>query len=368
MSQFPALEAAPLQSKEHRDLLDIIDRLRSQGISRYVDLPQIIVCGDQSSGKSSVLEAISGVSFPTKDSLCTRFATELILRRSKAVGIKICIIPGPDRSDSDKEQLNSFTYTNKDLDIGDVIEQAKVAMGLSGNDKVFATDILRVEISGPNQPHLTMVDLPGLFMAGNKDQTEQDAKLVQSLVLSYMEKQRSIILAVVSAKNDFVLQQVTQRARELDPKGLRTLGLITKPDTLDEGSDSERFFVELARNKDVNFRLGWHVLRNRKYSERDTSTADRDSTEIAFFSSGVWKELEPSQLGVTALRGRLSNVLRDQILNQLPEVLEDVETGIASCEEKLAKLGEARATVSDQRKYLFKASASFSSLVKAAIE
>jgi len=69
------------QSKDHRDLLDILDRLRSQGLSRFVDLPQIIVCGDQSSGKSSVLEAISGMSFPAKDNLCTRFATELILRR-----------------------------------------------------------------------------------------------------------------------------------------------------------------------------------------------------------------------------------------------------------------------------------------------
>lgn len=59
-----------LQSKDHRDLLDIIDRLRTEGISRYVDLPEIIVCGEQSAGKSSVLEAISGMSFPTKDNLC----------------------------------------------------------------------------------------------------------------------------------------------------------------------------------------------------------------------------------------------------------------------------------------------------------
>ena len=86
---------ALLHSTEHRELLDIIDRLRSQGISQFVDLPQIIVCGDQSSGKSSVLEAISGMSFPTKDNLCTRFATELILRRSPSVSVNIHINPGP---------------------------------------------------------------------------------------------------------------------------------------------------------------------------------------------------------------------------------------------------------------------------------
>lgn len=75
------LPVVSLQSKDHEELLNIIDKLRSQGISRYIDLPQLIVCGDQSSGKSSVLEAVSGLRFPTKDNLCTRFATELILRR-----------------------------------------------------------------------------------------------------------------------------------------------------------------------------------------------------------------------------------------------------------------------------------------------
>jgi hypothetical protein len=99
-----------------------------------------------------------------------------------------------------------------------------------------------------------MVDLPALFLAGNKDQSTEDSELVKSLVLRYMRKLRSIILAVVSAKSDFALQQVTQHARAVDPKGDRTLGLITKPDTLDKGSDSERFFIELAQNKDFKFR------------------------------------------------------------------------------------------------------------------
>lgn len=357
-----------LQSKEHRDLLDIIDKLRSQGISRFIDLPQIIVCGDQSSGKSSVLEAISHRSFPTKDNLCTRFATELILRRSVSDGVKVYIIPGLDRSTEEKKRLRDFSYTQTDLEIGLVVEKAKDAMGLNGNDKVFGTDVLRIEISGPAQPHLTMVDLPGLFLAGNKDQTEEDSKLIESLVLSYMRKPRSIILAVVSAKSDFALQQVTRHARALDPQGIRTLGLITKPDTLDEGSDSEQYYVQLAQNKDVKFRLGWHVLRNRNYAERDVSTAERDRAEADFFSNGIWTSLEASQLGVGALRLRLSNVLRDQILIQLPSVLEDVETGIKHCEQKLVKLGDTRATVSEQRKYLLKTSTGYSSLLQAAID
>ncbi|KAK8113072.1 hypothetical protein PG984_013598 [Apiospora sp. TS-2023a] len=368
MDSTPALTGALLQSQDHKDLLDVIDTLRSQGLSRFVDLPQIIVCGDQSSGKSSVLEAISGMSFPTKDTLCTRFATELILRRNPSVGISVSIHPGPDRSPKEKQNLEAFSYTHDDLDIGEAIEQAKEAMGLDGGDAVFSADVLRVEVSGPTQPHLTIVDLPGLFLAGNKDQSEADAKLVESLVLSYMKKPRSIILAVVSAKSDFALQQVTRHARVLDPQGVRTLGLITKPDTLDEGSDSERFYMELAQNKDVQFRLGWHVLRNRNYAERDVSTDERDEIEEDFFSKGVWTVLDASQLGVAALKIRLSHVLRDQILQQLPSVLSDVSAGAQHCKEKLAKLGADRTGIPEQRRYLLKASTEFLNLMKAATD
>ncbi len=362
--------STPLQSKDHRDLLDIVDLLRSKGLSRFVDLPQIIVCGDQSSGKSSALEAISGMSFPSKDNLCTRFATELILRRAPEAGVDICIIPGPERSDEEKQRLVAFGYTGttEGLDIGPVVDDAKSVMGLNGNTKAFSTDILRIEISGPLQPHLTMVDLPGLFLAGNKDQSQEDAALVKALVLSYMKKPRTIILAVVSAKSDFALQQVTQHARALDPKGIRTLGLITKPDTLDQGSDSERFYVELAQNKDVKFHLGWHVLRNRNYAERGDSTAGRDTAEADFFSNGIWTSLKPTQLGVAALRVRLSQVLHNQILKQLPGVLTDVTAGRQDCQHTLARLGTARAGTTEQRRYLLAISARFSSLVGAAVD
>jgi hypothetical protein len=213
-----------------------------------------------------------------------------------------------------------------------------------------------------------MVDLPGLFLAGNKDQSEQDAALVEALVLSYMRNPRTIILAVVSAKSDFALQQVTRHARAQDPNGARTLGLITKPDTLDQGSDSERFFIELAQNKDVKFRLGWHVLRNRNFAERNEPSASRDAAEVEFFSTGVWKFLKPSQLGVAALRVRLSNVLRDQILRQLPSVLDDVSTGIDECKNTLEKLGTARATLAEQRRYLLRVSMRFSEILRAAID
>ncbi|MBE3044556.1 dynamin family protein, partial [Candidatus Bathyarchaeota archaeon] len=125
---------------------------------------------------------------------------------------------------------------------------------------------------------------PGIFRAGNSEQVAEDADLVRNLVLSYMKRQRTIILAVVSAKSDFALQEVIELARDLDPKGLRTLGLITKPDTLDMGSDSESAYLKLAQNKDVDFRLGWHVLRNRDFSTKTATLEERNRAEMQFFS------------------------------------------------------------------------------------
>lgn len=358
-----------LQSKDHRDLLDIIDKLRSKGISRYIDLPEIIVCGDQSAGKSSVLEAISGMSFPTKDNLCTRFATELILRRDATPGVKVSINPGPERSADERERLSRF-HLEIDIanpNLGSVVEKAKEAMGLS-DTKVFSTDTLRVELCGPTQPHLTMVDLPGLFRAGNRDQSVDDAATVKKTVHGYMKRPRSIILAVVSAKSDFALQEVTELARELDPKGTRTLGLITKPDTLDAGSDSEASYLRLAQNKDVVFRLGWHVLKNRNYEMRDASSAERDDAEENFFATGIWTFMDPTHLGVKSLKPRLSNVLKDQILRQLPNLLQDVESGISECRSRLERLGTPRATFDEQRRYLLRVSQDFSVLMKAAVD
>lgn len=357
-----------LQSAEHRDLLDIIDGLRSQGISKYVDLPEIIVCGDQSAGKSSVLEAISGLSFPTKDNLCTRFPTELVLRRDPVSTIQASIIPGPERSREEKEKLCQFPPL-VDLakrDLGPVIESAKEKMGLSGS-RAFSTDTLRIELSGPAQPHLTLVDLPGLFRAGNKEQSIADAETVDKMVQTYMKKPRSIILAVISAKSDFALQNVTELAQKWDPNRVRTIGLITKPDTLEVGSESELSYLGLAQNKDVELYLGWHVLRNRNFHEKDTSLDERNRVEEVFFSQGIWTSLDPEHRGAKSLKIRLSNVLKDQILRQLPGLLEDIHKGIAECETKLERLGTARDSLADQRRYLSQVAQDFSSLMKATI-
>ena len=358
-----------VQSSDKLALLDDIDKLRSQGIGHYVHLPQLIVCGDQSSGKSSVLEAISGIPFPTKDNLCTRFATEVVLRHANDSSVSVAIVPGQIRSIEDQERLLAFRHTLITLeDFPLLIEKAKDAMGVTSNSSAFSTDVLRLEISGPSRPHLTIVDLPGLIHSENKLQTTADIELIQNMVYSYMANGRSIILAVVSAKNDYANQIILKLAKEVDMKGTRTLGIITKLDTLPMGSESELAFANLARNMDVEFRLGWHVLKNRGYEMRQCSMEGRDAAEQQFFSQGVWKELERDIVGIAALRERLSKVLFDQIKAELPSLIEDIEENIDGCRRTLARLGSVRATADQQRLFLLQISQNFQSISKAAVD
>lgn len=358
-----------LQSDDQLKLLDDIDKLRSQGISHYVSLPQLIVCGDQSSGKSSVLEAISGIPFPRKENLCTRFATEVILRRTSAVNVSVAIVPSQTRSEPDCHRLAMFRETLAAFDqFPSLIERAREAMSISMGGSAFFHDVLRIEISGPDRPHLTIVDLPGLIHSENKLQTAADVELVLEMVRGYMKNRRSINLAVVSAKNDYANQIVLKMARNVDPTGLRTLGVITKPDTLPVGSESEAGFINLAKNEDVNFRLGWHVLRNRDYETKDTTNEARDIAEREFFSQGIWKDIPRHLVGITALRDRLSTVLLEQIRTELPSLVKDIQANIEDCEMRLTKLGGSRISVEEQRLFLSRIGQDFQSLSRAAID
>ncbi|KAI1819483.1 P-loop containing nucleoside triphosphate hydrolase protein [Xylaria intraflava] len=352
-------------SKDQLELLDAVDRLRLQGIDHFISLPQIIVCGDQSSGKSSVLEAISGVPFPVKSNLCTRFPTELILRRAPDTGAKVTIIPdGQHEKSFLPEELHSFDG------LPEVIEAAKVHMGVSMQGKGFSKDLLRIEISGPTHPHLTIVDLPGLIHSETKQQSASDVKLVKDVVKTYMDKKRSIMLAVISAKNDFANQIVLKLARAADPPGKRTLGVITKPDTLIPGSGSEAMFLSLAQNKEFEFHLGWHVLKNldSEKVERSSLLHLRNDEEEKFFADGIWQQLSPSMLGVKELRPRLSDLLLRQIATELPSLIKEIDIKLSECQMALSMLGKPHVTVEEQRLCLVQLSQKFQVLLKAATD
>ncbi|KAE8334718.1 hypothetical protein BDV24DRAFT_172020 [Aspergillus arachidicola] len=348
-----------LQSQQSK-LLDKIDELRAIGVGGLVELPQVIVCGNQSSGKSSVLEAISRVRFPTKSNVCTRFATEVILRRSPQPKIKVSIEPGESRTnEAERQKLRAFAphAFSSDGDLPKLIEQAKECMGISNQDTAnsgFSDDVLKVAISGPDKPELTLVDLPGLYYSTSRDQGAKGIEIVRGLTEKYMKNTRTIILAVISAKTDYHLQE-------------RTLGIITQPDILEADSEEQGNYLQFMRNEKIHLRLGWHALRNRSFETRDISDDARDEREKTFFEQGRWASLSRDCVGVESLRRRLSSVLLQHVRHNLPSLITDIQDQIADRQRRLAKLGPARSTLQQQRGFLLDISSSFERITSQAL-
>ena len=361
-----------LQSNDQRQVLNIVDSLRQCGLEGIVSLPQLVVCGDQSSGKSSVLEAITEIPFPTKENLCTRFATEIVLRRAPTPSIKTRIIPEKKRPKQEQADLERFRESISNFrELPDLIAKATKLMGIAEaadeTRKAFARDVLSIEISGPDRPQLTLVDLPGLIHSENKTQSSDDVQLVWDLVEGYISNPRTIILAIVSAKNDYANQIILKRAREFDKKGSRTLGIITKPDDLYPNSGNESAFISLAKNEDIFFALGWHVLKNRGFTERHDTFDQRNRSERAFLNKGNWQKLSPDTLGIESLRVRLSDLLFRHIKHELPKLREELDQIYNETLLGLQTLGQARSTVRQQKEYLMQLSLQFHDLTKAAV-
>lgn len=158
-------------------MLDVVSQLRKCGLNSVLSLPQIVVCGDQSAGKSSVLEALTEIPFPRKDNLCTRYPTEIILRKGKLDSLQIKVIPDPERSAEEQRPIKDFTEVITSFEeLPRVMDRATEVMGLNKVDDngidmrhAFARDVLSVEIEGPNRPQLTVVDLPGIVQSQTKD-------------------------------------------------------------------------------------------------------------------------------------------------------------------------------------------------------
>ena len=353
---------------EQGPLLDKIDELRTIGVGGLVGLPQLIVCGNQSSGKSSVLEAVSRVRFPMKSSVCTRFPTEVILRRHPAPRFKVSIEPGSSRMNKgDRQTIKAFApaeVTNSN-ELKSLVDQAKECMGITGDG--FSDDILKVEISGPDKPELTLVDLPGLYTSHSTSQDKQGIDIVHKITKRYMGNTRSIILAVVSAKNDYHNQTVLNMAEEFDRSRERTIGIITQPDTLESHSDEEASWLQMLKNEKVPLKLGWHALRNRSFETHKVSDDERDRCEKEFFATGNWGSIAAECMGIDNLRRRLSTVLLKHIQRNLPGLIADINEKVLDRQSRLAKLGPPRGTLQQQRGFLLNISSNFERITAEAL-
>lgn len=366
-----------LQSSKSTRRLEQVADLRASGVGDHINLPQIVVCGDQSAGKSSILEGLTGLPFPRQDGICTKFATEIILQHSTGKqSIKASVIPSSSRSDTCKTTLRSYNRQLKSFDeLPEVIVDASALMGIRGFEgsnggPTFAKDVLRIEVSGPIGLHLTVVDLPGLIAVPNDEQDEEDVETVQELVDSYVANPRTIILAVVQAGNDIANQGIIRKSRHVDKAGLRTVGVITKPDLINRGT--EKRIALLAKNLDTTkLKLGYFLVKNPTPTELagGITPDQRQRGEVTFFQSSPWKEqgLATDRVGILSLRSYLQTLLDQHMERELPKVQEEVKNLLKKTEMEIEALGDERQTIGHLRMFLSRIAMRFHGLTTSAL-
>ncbi|KAL3482061.1 P-loop containing nucleoside triphosphate hydrolase protein [Aspergillus californicus] len=352
-------------------VLGIIDKLRELGVSENVSLPQLVVVGDQSSGKSSLLEALTGLSFPIASDLCTRYATQIVLRRSKLedAGAKISIIPGrtAQMDDELKGRLLSFERTLPVDQFGvneftRIFDQAAECMGIPGPntedlenlEKRFSDDILKIELSGPDQRHLSVVDVPGLFHNPTKYQTAEDRVIIRKLIETYITDKRTIILFSM--------------ARAADPQGVRTVGIITKCDALESGD--EEGVLRIAKNMVERLHHGWFAVKNRSTKDiRDGVTIEeRHIREKEFFGNvEPWTELPRDRVGIENVKNFLGRLLYNHIKGEFPSMVKEIEDLAQETQNKLEMLGPSRQTPIEQRRVLLRIALTYQNNVTRAL-
>lgn len=346
-------------SRKQKAMLGAVAELRELGLDSVLSLPQIVVCGDQSAGKSSCLERLTGLQFPRSDGLCTRFVTEVICTNSEEVSFTAKIIPDQTRSPVDQARLASFVTSGADVTkLSTIVLEAWRAMSVQPENSpdwqvgAFTRDVLSVEIAGPDQPQLTLIDLPGLIKNESRGTTKADVKLVTEITESYIRQPRTICLAIVNATNDFANQSIVDMVREADPTGVRSFGVITKPDLMETGPNSQRRWLDLARNKDIQFKMGWHVLRNANHTEMDDSRAEIDAAEESFFRTSPFSVLPDGNKGASALKAKLAKILEDHLHKELPKLRGEVHQLIAEKQKHLGELGASRGSETECRAFL----------------
>ncbi|XP_063690550.1 uncharacterized protein LOC134823134 [Bolinopsis microptera] len=225
--------------------------------SKEIDLPQIVVVGSQSTGKSSVLENIAKQNFlPRGMGIVTR--RPLVLQMIQAASKKVISGKTHDTWAQFLHQGDKF-YTNMDSIQKEIIDDTNKKCG---SNKGISNDPIHLKLYSTRIPSLTLVDLPGLTKIPVGDQPRDIDQRIESLVRSYIVNENSIILAVSAGNVDIANSDSLKLAREVDPTGSRTIAVITKCDLMENNDESSA--VLNGTSVDVKLGLIGVINRNNK--------------------------------------------------------------------------------------------------------
>ncbi|KAH7102133.1 P-loop containing nucleoside triphosphate hydrolase protein [Auriculariales sp. MPI-PUGE-AT-0066] len=344
---------------DRRKLLMLLARLHSTGIQKMfnVNLPQIAVVGSQSVGKSSLIEAISGIKLPRDSGTCTRCPMECRLEYTEGnewtCSVSLRVADGAGQRD-----ITFGSILTNPNDVERRLRQAQRALlrpdlvptlFLTDSDlhiaqgappQSFTDDCVSVHIRGPDVTDLHFFDLPGIIVNVQDGQDPGDIDLVSNMVKRYISKPGCIVLLVVSCETDFENQLAGRIVKEIDPTGKNTVGVLTKPDKTDADQTRE---VQLINQK-YPLRSNWYLLKlpSSDQLRAGISRAEaRASADRFFLTNELWRDFvqrNASRVGTANLTEYLAHRLSDQLREELPRIRHAVSQMLLATTRDLAAL------------------------------
>lgn len=367
-------EQEPLAHK----LIPIIDKLSNivyeqnlnSGVSGddIIDLPTIAVIGSQSSGKSSILETLVGKDFlPRGTGIVTRRPLVLQLCNIKETDIAVLDLDSDVDAQAGIEEgeitleehlkRNNAEY-NKSLPKNSVKEWGEFlhfpgkrffnfndirkeieseTFRIAGKNKGISNNPINLKIYSPNVVNLTLVDLPGITKVPIGEQPADIEFQIKNLIYDYISKPNCIILAVSPANQDLVNSESLKFARDVDPLGKRTIGVITKLDLMDDGTNA----LDILTGKVYPLKLGFVGVVNRSQQDVNLNKTVKQSLEKErkfFVQHQAYKPIA-NKCGTKYLGEKLSSILMNHIKEKLPDLKAKVSYLINQTEQELSQLG-----------------------------
>ncbi|XP_021950260.1 dynamin-1-like protein [Folsomia candida] len=322
------------------DLIPLINKLQSvfktTGMEE-IKLPQIVVVGAQSSGKSSVLESLVKKSFlPRGTGIVTRCPIILQLNQIKEASKKgKHDSKGPDewcRFSKTPEK----TYTDFD-EVRHAIEDLQVEM--AGDKKGISMEPIILEVFFPNVIDLTVVNLPGIVKIALDGQPWDIEEQVHNLITNYINNESAIILAVSAANADIATSESIKIANKVDPNGNRTIAVVTKLDLMDKGTDA----ANVLTGEIIKVKLGIIGVINRSQQDINNNTSMEEALRK---EEEILRKTYPQIHGIGSpyLAKRLNQILTDHIHQNLPALIRRIAQLSEKCESDLHCLGREIST------------------------
>ncbi|XP_027046075.1 dynamin-1-like [Pocillopora damicornis] len=304
------------------DLIPVMNKIQDAfahiGQPSNVDLPQIAVVGSQSAGKSSVLENFVGRDFlPRGSGIVTRRPLILQLHPAKTEWAEFLHCKGKKFVDFEEVRKEIVAETDRE----------------TGSNKGISSIPINLRVYSPHVLNLTLVDLPGMTKVPVGDQPPDIEMQIRSMLFQFITKPNCLVLAVSPANSDLANSDALKIAKEVDPEGVRTIGVITKLDLMDEGTDAR----EILENRVLPLRRGYIGVVNRSQADIDGRKDIKSAlaSERKFFLSHASYRHIADKMGTGYLQKVLNQQLTNHIRETLPALRSKLEENIMALEKEV---------------------------------